>query len=131
MWVFIDARLPGVFRIGCLVEGGKHRVETIEARSHEILPAVVRRIGRKRLEACDGVCVVEGPGSFTTVRTGVLLGNLLARLFQKSLVGVSSLDAEDVDRLFEMLSHKRLGATRLVLPVYDAEPNITLPTVSA
>ena len=131
MWVFIDARLPGVFRIGRLVQDGKHQIETVEARSHELLPEIVRRIGRKRLEACEGVCVVEGPGSFTTVRTGVLLGNLLARLFQKSLVGVSSSDAEDVDRLFEKLSQKRVVATRLVLPVYDAEPNITLPTVSA
>ena len=131
MWVFIDARLPGIFRIGCLVLAGKHQIKAVEARSHEILPEIVRRIGRKKLEACDGVCVVEGPGSFTTVRTGVLLGNLLARLFQKSLVGVSSVEAEDLDYLFEKLSQKQFLATRLVLPVYDAEPNITLPFVSA
>ncbi len=131
MWVFIDARAPGVFRIGCLIQVGKHRIETIEARSHELLSEIVRRIGQKKLAAAEGVCVVEGPGSFTTVRTGVLLGNLLARLFQKSLVSVSSLEAEDLDRLFDKLSQNQFVATRLVLPVYDAEPNITLPSVSA
>ncbi len=131
MWVFIDARAPGIFRIGCLIQAGKHQIESIEARSHELLPEIVRRIGRKKLTASEGVCVVEGPGSFTTVRTGVLLGNLLARLFQKPLVGISSVEAEDLDRLFDQLSQNQFVATRLVLPVYDAEPNITLPSVSA
>jgi tRNA A37 threonylcarbamoyladenosine modification protein TsaB len=84
---------------------------------------------RKRLFSAEGVCVVAGPGSFSSVRTGVLYANLLSRLLRIPLVGVTVEEASDLDALSRRLLDTRYSKleTRYVAPIYDAEPNITVP----
>ena len=84
---------------------------------------------RARLEACEGICVVAGPGSFSSIRVGVLYANLLSRLLRLQLVGVSVEDATDRSALVERLKNHAPSPNVYVAPVYDMEPNITVPRV--
>lgn len=75
--------------------------------------------------------MVAGPGSFSAIRTGVLYANLLARLLGKPLVGVR-IDQDQTKTLAgicQVLKEKRVPEEAYVAPIYDAEPNITLPRV--
>lgn len=124
-WAFIDSATAGRFRIGTL-EGPRPRVATVDAKSHRLLPEIERRLTLETLRGVDGICVVQGPGSFTSVRTGVLVANLLARFLKKPLVGVTTTEAEDLGALGSALESRSLCAVEYAAPLYDAEPNITL-----
>ena len=77
------------------------------------------------VERAHGVCVVAGPGSFSAIRGGVLIANLLARLHDKKLYGLSKDEASDLTAVRERLTDGQLPSAPYVAPVYDAEPNIT------
>lgn len=121
-WLFLDSARPDRFRVGMI--GPLTRVRTVRGRTHRLLPAIFSSVSSKELQQVEGVCVVKGPGSFSAVRTGTLIANLLARLVKKPLVGVSVEDAEDLTALAGRL--KRFTREKYVAPVYDAEPNITV-----
>ncbi len=125
-WLFLDSSRPDAFRIGTFGPG-RVSVKTVCGRSHKLLPALERLIRTPQaLGDSDGICVVHGPGSFSSVRGGVLAANLLARHFRKPLVGVSVSDAEDLPRLADALVSNRLAPSSYVMPTYTAEPNITV-----
>jgi len=126
-WLFIDSAKPDTFRFGVLDEKGKG-VRSNVGRSHALLTAIARHVPRRSLDRVQGICVVQGPGSFTAVRTGVLVANILSRQLQKPLVAVSSEQAEDLASLATLLATGSLMPSATVLPVYDAEPNITVKT---
>ncbi|MFZ2803680.1 MAG: hypothetical protein WA001_00495 [Patescibacteria group bacterium] len=126
-WLFIECLRPDGFRVG-LLDGDRPAVRPYVGRSHALLAVVVRRFPRTVLGRIQGICVVQGPGSFTTVRTGVLAANLLSRLLKKPLVGISAEQAYDLVSLGEMLRDGKLPSSTTVLPIYNAEPNITLKT---
>lgn len=125
-WLFIDTTKAGEYRVGFLAQG-KTRITTGSGRSNKYLPALAKLIKNPDWDGVDGICVVQGPGSFTAVRTGVLIANLLARLRRKPLVGVSVEDAQDLDSLVERIGQGLFPLSGYVAPAYDAEPNITLP----
>lgn len=100
---------------------------TVTARSGALLVLLASKIGLTRLKKTEGVCVVSGPGSFSSVRGGVLVANLLARFLKKPLVGILAPQAEDLPALYARLHAHEIPAQAFVAPVYDAEPNITLP----
>ena len=119
-WLFIDTTRADQFRVGYL--GSRISIKTIQGRAHGLLPAIMRL---SKIEI-HGICVVQGPGSFSAVRTGTLIANLLARLWKKPLVGVSVEDALDLPVLSERLLKKGVTSSTYIAPVYDAEPNITV-----
>jgi hypothetical protein len=123
-WLFIDTSVAGVCRVGVL-DGLRVHVREVTGRSGVLLPAIAT-FGRS-LSALRGVCVVSGPGSFSSVRAGVLIANLFARVRRLPLVGVTVREADDLSRLSERLGAGDLSPVSFVEPVYDAEPNITLP----
>lgn len=125
-WLFIDTTKAGEYRVGFLAPG-KVRVSAGTGRSNSYLPALAKLLKGQDWDAVDGLCVVQGPGSFTAVRTGVLIANLVARLRRKPLVGVSVEDAQDLDSLAERIGQGLFPLSGYVAPAYDAEPNITLP----
>lgn len=93
---------------------------------------ILRRVfgrERARLEACKGVCVVAGPGSFSAIRIGVLYANMLARLLHRPLIGVSVEEAADRAALLARLENKALPIATYVAPIYTMEPNITVPRI--
>lgn len=115
----------GRVRVGLLSASG-HHLEEAEGRSITSLPLIEKSVGT-RAASLEGICVVEGPGSFSAVRTGVLDANLLSRLWKLPLFGVRVDEAQDLDALTERLVAKSLKKKSYVAPVYDAEPNITVP----
>jgi len=123
-WIFIDTTAQGQFRAGMLRHG--RALPVFKGRGGRVLPKIARVVGRAGLKRADGICVVAGPGSFSAVRSGVILANLLAKLFGKKLVGVTSDDARDLSALREGLEKGEWNPVSYVAPVYDAEPNITV-----
>jgi tRNA A37 threonylcarbamoyladenosine modification protein TsaB len=125
-WLFIDTAKSGEYRVGFLA-GDKNRIITGTGRSNRYLAVLAKTVRDPDWEGVDGICVVQGPGSFTAVRTGVLIANLLARLRRKPLIGVSVEDAQDLDALAKRIGYGLFPLSGYVPPAYDAEPNITLP----
>lgn len=123
-WLFIDTHEMGRVRVGWLSATG-NKIEEIEGRSLVALPLIEKVVGKKRA-SLKGICVVEGPGSFSAVRTGVLDANLLARVWQLPLVAVDVDASRDVETLAWRLDAGEFKSSAYVAPVYDAEPNITV-----
>lgn len=125
MWLFIESIQSHVFRLG-LLGPDKLRVKTYERRSNQLVGALADLISPQDLKKMEGICVVQGPGAFTPVRTGVLLANILARLYKKPLVGIDAFMAQDMSRLAASLMDKRYCAVSYVAPQYSSEPNIII-----
>lgn len=83
------------------------------------------RISLKTFAGLSGLFVVEGPGPFSSIRSGVLVANLLSRLYHVPLYGVSVEQARDVQALRAGACAGAFKTSTYVAPVYDAEPNIT------
>ncbi|MDO8583658.1 MAG: hypothetical protein Q7R83_00570 [bacterium] len=120
-WLFLDTHAPDAFRWGFLSE--QPVIEIVAGRAHDLL-ALLPPVEELK-ERIDGIVVVEGPGTFTALRTGVLTANILARQLSLPLVGVTVTEAEDVTALIQLLSTRT--PVDYVAPVYDREPNITTP----
>jgi tRNA threonylcarbamoyladenosine biosynthesis protein TsaB len=82
-----------------VTEGDKLRSEYNFAHQRKLterLPGIVDFVLRDAgtsLEEIEGFAVGLGPGSFTGVRVGVTMAKTWAQVFQKPLVGISSLEA--------------------------------------
>lgn len=91
-----------------------------------LVDRVVRQ-ARVRLVDLRGIVVVRGPGSFTAVRVGIIIGNTLGQLLAVPLYGiVRSHELTDSEAL-SVANMKAKRSTRL-LPWYGKMPNITRPT---
>lgn len=124
-WLFIDTSVAGSVRFGFL-GGGRPSVRTVKGRSGVLLPSLASRFPLPASSLC-GICVVEGPGSFSSIRGGVVAANVLARSFGLPLVGVDASEAADLPVLAKRLMADEIAHVATVLPRYDAEPNITMP----
>ncbi len=124
-WVFIDTHMPRRSRLGWLKEAGRPSVRTYQGRPPLLLKQLFK--DRARLEISAGICVVAGPGSFSSIRIGVLYANLLARLLRKPLRGIRVEEAVDLNAVYTQCIEDGKASTVYVAPIYDAEPNITLP----
>jgi len=126
-WLFIETTKPGEFRLGLL--GPKVvMLKTYKGKSNSVLTKLTSLVERTALGSLGGICVVSGPGSFTSVRTGVLIANILARKLKTPHVGIKAEQANDISELRTKLGQGKLKESAYVKPVYDAEPNITLPS---
>lgn len=83
------------------------------------------KAGRLNRSALKGLLVVQGPGPFTAVRTGVVLANALAFSLAIPSAGVS-LDAWNQPQKYLVRLQKALS----IKPKYGRPPNITYPKVS-
>lgn len=126
-WVFIDSSEAGRYRLG-LIGGGRVDVKTKTGRTTRLLPALASIVTHKKMQAIDGICVVAGPGSFSAIRSGVLIAHLLSRLLGKPLVGIQTPEAHDLSNLATRLDEGRCVSSSWVAPIYNAPPNITAPT---
>lgn len=123
-WFFIDTHALGQFRVGWLVPA-QVKVRVIEGRAHGLLNEIEKDMAG---EVPEGICVVAGPGRFSSIRTGVLQANLMARWHQIPLVGVAVDQTADLEVLAKDLEAGVFEPQGYIAPVYDAEPNITTPT---
>jgi len=131
MWLFIETTRPDMFTVG-LLGGTTPKLREVQARSHAVNTEVFRLLTPSVKKQLDGICVVSGPGSFTSTRTGVIIANLLSRQYRLPLVGVSLDEAKDLDVLTDRLTGRGgprpYEAVSYVAPVYSSEPNITIAT---
>ncbi len=125
-WLLIDTHVPGRSCLGWLSLDVRGSFRAYKGRPVVVLRRVFLH-ERSRLLACQGLCVVAGPGSFSAIRIGVLYANMLARLLGCSLVGISVEEAQDRKKLAQRLLAKALSPVPYVAPIYDREPNITSP----
>lgn len=123
-YLFIEAIDPKSFRVGILGLK-KQTIRVVEKRSHAILAEVIKITAKKKI---DGVCVVSGPGSFTTVRTGVLIANVYARFMHIPLYSVDATRAMDLLETYAAIRAGTIVLSSFVAPRYSSEPNITLKT---
>lgn len=126
-WLGIDTRTNG-HSVVSWVEG--ERIETIqvEGKASRALP-VLARLTEDRKEQLEGILVASGPGTFSAIRTGVLYANLCARILDIPLIELTEEEAatgEYPEIIKSYLAGKR-ATSAYVSPIYDREPNITLP----
>lgn len=113
-WLFIDTHEAGRVRLAWTENGNILKQTEKEGRASVLLPLIAKDMKRFKIE---GVGVVAGPGSFSAVRGGVLDANMIARLLNVPLLSFEVGEAFDPTR----------APVEYVAPVYDKEPNITIP----
>jgi tRNA A37 threonylcarbamoyladenosine modification protein TsaB len=124
-WVFIDSSARGVLRLALMPARGRIRSRTIRRTRIHVPSALASFVSVDALRHAEGVCVVAGPGSFSAIRAGVLVANVMARALGKPLAGVSVAQAAHLSVLRDALAHGAIASSAYVAPVYDQEPNIT------
>ena len=125
-WLCLDTHISGKTRLGLLGHSGWIEYREEEGRAHRVL-TIIAAWHKQDPKLIQGVAVVEGPGSFSAIRTGVLYADLYARLRHLPLVALGPDHLADPVALFEKIQDGTLSRTTYVAPVYDQEPNITVP----
>ena len=97
-----------------------------ENRTDELLPCLDDMLNRNHIRFSDIglVIVVNGPGSFTSVRIGVLLANNLKRFYDIPLGEVRYHEDMDLESIFKNSDDYKIGS--YIKPFYGKEPNITI-----
>ena len=122
--LLIDSSEPGsakawTYDQGALTElGGAGHVRGLLRRIAPVLSVV------------DGVLVCEGPGTFSAIRQGVLMANVLARFRRIPLFSVTKAEVsieQDWLRIADEIVQGQKTPSSYVAPVYDREPTITTP----
>ncbi len=139
---FIDTHETGHFSFGWLrpdavqrtLSGGgsarrageNARVWDYEGRTGNFFYQITKHVKLDQLKKADCICVVKGPGSFSSIRAGVLVANLLARALKLKLYSLPAGQDKISDADF-----KHMKPQVFVAPEYDREPNITFKAESA
>lgn len=126
-WLHIDTRVNGHSLISW-IEGKDIETIQVEGKAARAL-SVMARLVQDRSSSIQGILVASGPGTFSSIRTGVLYANLCSRLLHVPLVELGE-DESGVSHASSIITEVEAG-TRLtsdyVAPIYDREPNITIP----
>lgn len=126
-WLLIDSSDRSRLRVARIPESGEIVEQFSAAGSRSsILLELDPVIRPSELAGLAGIAVVYGPGSFSAIRGGVLIANLLSRLYHIPLYGFSKDEGENLTNLRRRLFSGSEQPSGYVSPVYDAEPNITI-----
>ncbi len=100
-------------------------------QTEKLLPAIdsllkSKKIGFKKLK---GIIAVKGPGGFSSVRAGVVVGNTMAWALNIPIIGFKLSEFKNLEDLIKKGRKKLKEAKpgKIVLPFYDKEPNIGKP----
>ncbi len=126
VWLFLDTSQRDRIRFGALTAGNP-RVRTFRGRAGGLLRLLPHSTVPQNLRRLTGICVVRGPGAFSSVRAGVLVANLLSRFARLPLVGIDLEDSRDLHALAKSLARREIAPSDVILPTYVAPPNITCP----
>lgn len=128
-FLFIDTRVRDNAVFGWLDDESAHKIWKVPTGASGLISSLSARISPKDAQSAKGVCVVSGPGSFSSIRTGTLVANLMSRIFDLPLY---ELKAEDID--VDTIDVKKITSRRskkYVAPIYDRPPNVTAPKIKA
>lgn len=128
-WLFLDTHVSGGAQVAWL-EKDRVQIFPVAGRANKVLNALSEIIGT-RVSEIEGIAVVEGPGSFSSIRTGVLYANLFSRLLKKPLIRFSVHEGKTLEQIRDEVFAGSREAASYVAPIYDQEPNITLPKRAA
>ncbi len=130
-WLGIDTRTNGHSVISW-VEGAHIETIQVDGKAARALP-VIARLLEARLARVEGVLVASGPGTFSSIRTGVLYANLFSRLKQVPLLNVAEEEASPANypKIIEAYRSGMRESSSYIAPLYDREPNITIPRTSS
>jgi len=85
----------------------------------------------KDVSALKGIMVINGPGSFTSIRIALTTANLIAYNLKIPIVGLSNENDEDnfvlIKNGLQLLKKQsnRRAPHRIIYPFYNQQPNIT------
>jgi len=100
-------------------------------QSEKLLAGVDNFLKENKLkfDKLKGIGVVSGPGRFTSIRIGVTLANVLAYGLEIPTADIEVGDYKDYQELTKkiIIRLSRAKPGKIILPIYDAEPNITKP----
>ena len=123
-WFYLDTHARGEYEFGWIGENIKVYNKT--GRVGSLIAEISGKIKISSLQDCSGICVVQGPGSFSSIRGGVLVANLLSRILQKPIYGITVTESEDLNDISQKLLQNKLKPASYLNPIYDQEPNITI-----
>ena len=125
-WLYIDTRSKDRAKIGWLPEQGKITERNVQGRARAVLRTISKEWD-ERAPDLRGVIVVSGPGSFSSIRTGVLYSNLFSRFLGIPLYEIRGSHDIDLEETRRLAVEGKLEKKTYVPPIYDREPNITKP----
>lgn len=85
------------------------------------------RSKRIKLTALSKIVVNREPGSFTSVRIGVVLANTLSYSLKIPIIGVDNFSPIKKEDYLELLSHD--SKEEFIKPFYYKEAHITMPNI--
>lgn len=125
-WLLINTSDRSRFSAAILSETGVIEERNAEGARVSVFSLLRSLVEPSALPALKGIAVVYGPGSFSAIRSGVLVANLLSRLYHIPLYGFSKDEAVNPSEIRRKLADDSVAPSEYVSPVYDAEPNITI-----
>ena len=126
-WLYIDTRERGFAVLGLLSKESS-RLKRLPVPLGGLVAVMQKKFPPDVLQSALGVVVVSGPGPFSSIRTGVLTANLLARILHKPLYAVSGDGDIDTKAIVSKIASGQLKPVKYAEPLYDSEPNITIST---
>lgn len=109
-------------------------IEAPRQQSEKLLLNIERLLKNNKasLKKLNGVIVITGPGSFTSLRIGLASANTLGYVLNIPVIGISLKELKRENDLLEMVKKgikklKKQKSFKIVLPYYGQEPNITKP----
>jgi tRNA A37 threonylcarbamoyladenosine modification protein TsaB len=125
-WFYIDTHERGLANLGFFNEQ-EITIKSFEIKPGSLVSTISKKFPKDKIASADGIVVVRGPGSFSAIRAGVLIANLISRIFEKPLYGITVEDSENLSNVLNKISSGQLKNLKYADPIYDSEPNITMP----
>jgi tRNA A37 threonylcarbamoyladenosine modification protein TsaB len=116
-----------------IIQGGKvlaHASQTVQYPQRPspltIVDAVVKK-SKKKPTQISGIIISRGPGRFSAVRSGIIIGNLLAKELDIPIAGFVRATALSSDDALTLAAKYESNTNIIpIRPVYGKKPNITV-----
>ncbi len=139
MYLYLDTRDQSRFIAALLGSTGrrfglKTAMDT-KLRAGGMLNAVRKLLATHKIRPASlgAVFVEQGPGAFSSLRSGIIIANTMGFAYRLPVVGVSSSEgtSDNLLKTFQKVASKTQKFNNsLALPVYGREPSITKPRKS-
>ncbi|MFA6428056.1 MAG: tRNA (adenosine(37)-N6)-threonylcarbamoyltransferase complex dimerization subunit type 1 TsaB [Candidatus Buchananbacteria bacterium] len=133
MYLIINTILPDQVVLYLANQVKLLKQESIKAKrsqTEKLLPAVANFLAKQKIawSKVKAIGVVNGQGSFTSVRLGIMTANALGYAFNIPVIQILIKEELTPQLLKKFIQQtKKAKGFKLVLPLYNREPNITKP----
>lgn len=123
-WLYIDTRTRASAEFGWISPAGDIKLWKVKPGAPGLMSSLAEKIKPVDLKNCLGICLVRGPGSFSSVRMGALVANLLSGVDSLPLYALVAEADFQPSRVPVLMAN--LKPVAYAGPLYDQEPNITI-----